>query len=300
MAEITVKRLGELLKCVLGILIEHPDGLPVREVIREVENKIPLTDFEKTMYPERPDVRRFDKILRFCTITAVKAGWMIKTKGRWIITDEGRNAYIKFPNPEALKRESNRLYKDWLKTRAAAPESITIERALDEAPVATSITLEEAEDIAWEEIQKYLQQMDPHDFEKLVAALLRAMGYHVSWVAPPGKDGGIDIIAHNDPLGIQAPRIKVQVKRHAEQRVTVVDLRSFMALLGDQDVGLFVSLSGFTGDAESEARRQETRKITLLDLEKLFDLWVENYSKIGDAEKQFLPLKPIHYLARPE
>src|SRR5581483_1369220 len=35
----------------------------------------------------------------------------------------------------------------------------------------------------------------------LVAALLRAMGYHVSWVAPPGPDRGVDIIARTDPLG---------------------------------------------------------------------------------------------------
>ena len=30
---------------------------------------------------------------------------------------------------------------------------------------------------------------------------------------PPGKDGGLDIIAHPDPLGTRSPRIKVEVKR---------------------------------------------------------------------------------------
>jgi len=38
------------------------------------------------------------------------------------------------------------------------------------------------------------------------------MGYHVAWVAPPGPDGGVDVIAQSDPLGINGPRIKVQVK----------------------------------------------------------------------------------------
>jgi predicted Mrr-cat superfamily restriction endonuclease len=33
------------------------------------------------------------------------------------------------------------------------------------------------------------------------------------YVAPPGPDGGIDLIAHTDPLGTTGPRIKVQVKR---------------------------------------------------------------------------------------
>jgi len=73
-----------------------------------------------------------------------------------------------------------------------------------------------------------------------------------------------------------------------------------MALLGDQDVGIFVSTGGFTIDAESEARTQEKRKVTLLDLEKLFDLWVQHYEKVAESEKRLLPLRPVYYLAPSE
>ena len=69
---------------------------------------------------------------------------------------------------------------------------------------------EEAEESAWNSIEEHLRNTSPYDFQNLVAALLRAMGYHVSWIAPPGRDGGIDILAHTDPLGISMPRIKVQ------------------------------------------------------------------------------------------
>ena len=123
------------------------------------------------------------------------------------------------------------------------------------------------------------------------------MGYFVSWISPPGPDRGIDILAHTDPLGTSTPRIKVQVKRRADSRVDVDGLRSFMALLGDQDVGIFVSPGGFTSNAEVEARTQEKRKITLLDLEQLFDLWVEHYAKIAEEDRKLLPLRPVHYLA---
>ena len=118
---------------------------------------------------------------------------------------------------------------------------------------------------------------------------------NVNWVAPPGKDGGIDILAHTDPLGTRPPRIKVQVKRQG-QAVNCDGLRSFMAVLGDDDVGLFVSTGGFTKDAAAEARTQEKRKITLLTLEALFDLWVEHYARLTDAARRRLPLKPIHFL----
>ncbi len=69
----------------------------------------------------------------------------------------------------------------------------------------------------------------------------------VSWIAPPGKDRAVDIVAASDPLAAQIPRIKVQVKR----------LRSFMAVLSDGDVGIFVSVGGFTKAAAKAARTQE-------------------------------------------
>ena len=50
------------------------------------------------------------------------------------------------------------------------------------------------------------------------------MGYHVPFVAPPGRDGGVDVIAYKDPLGTVAPRIKAQIK-HREEKVTVREVR---------------------------------------------------------------------------
>ena len=73
-----------------------------------------------------------------------------------------------------------------------------------------------------------------------------------------------------------------------------------MAVLGDQDVGIFVSTGGFTSEAESETRTQERRKVTLVDLEKLFDLWVQHYDKVAESDKRLLPLKPVYYLAPSE
>src|SRR4029453_4955915 len=105
-----------------------------------------------------------------------------------------------------------------------------------------------------------------------------------------------DILAASDPLGTRPPRIKVQVKRQA-QAINVDGLRSFLALLGDGDVGIFVSVGGFTKDAEGEARTQEKRKITLLDNEDLFYLWVKYHDKLSDQDRRRLPLRPVHFLA---
>lgn len=121
------------------------------------------------------------------------------------------------------------------------------------------------------------------------------MDYHVSWVSPPGKDGGIDIQAWNDPLGTKPPRIKVQVKRRKDN-IPVDELRSFLALVNEDDVGIFVTTGGFTKEAEDLSRTQERRKITLIDRQKLVDLWIEYNDKLEKDKRNLLPLKPIYFL----
>jgi restriction system protein len=177
-----------------------------------------------------------------------------------------------------FQRKSDELYRQWAATRPGTE----IGDEEDPSDSATT-TLEEAEELAWSEVEKYLRTMNPYDLQ----------------VAPPGPDKGIDILAHTDPLGTTHPRIKVQVKRQGES-INVEGLRSFMAVLGEQDVGIFVSTGGFTSAAEQEARTQEKRKITLVDMEKLFDLWVQHYDRLNESDKRFLPLKPVYYIAATE
>ncbi|MDZ7391311.1 MAG: Mrr restriction system protein [candidate division KSB1 bacterium] len=288
MAEVTKRRRGELIRGLFQVLWDHPDGLPSRQVLESLARIVPPTDFENSTYPNRPTVRRYERIVRFSTIGPVKAGWLVKNKGIWALTDAGREAYRRFPDPEEFRRESDRLYRQWKATREP-------EQAEEEASSGAATALEEAEEAAWSAIEEHLERMSPYDFQELVAGLLRAMGYHVSWVAPPGPDKGIDIIAHTDPLGIQGPRIKVQVKRRSD-KTTIDGVRSLLALLGEGDVGLFISTGGFTREAEDEARRQEKRRIILLDLNRLFDLWVEHYEKIPEVQRRLLPIRPIYFL----
>lgn len=286
MAEITPRRQGELVRGVFQILMNHRDGLPSREVLKQLESIVPPTPFENSEYPNRPGVRRYEHIVRFSTISAVKAGWLIKERGKWSISEQGLEAWKRYQDPEEFARQARRLYREWRRS----------EHQVSEGEETARSTLEEAEETAWRELQDYLMNLAPMDFQDLVAALLRGMGFHVAWVAPPGPDGGTDIIAFSDPLGIQRPRIRVQVKRK-QDKVSAEGLRSFMAVLGDDDIGIFISAGGFTKEAETEARAQQKRHVTLLDLERLFDLWVEHYARIPEEGRRLLPLRPVYFLA---
>ncbi len=293
MAEINPRRNGELLRAVFEILMSEAEGLQAKEVLSRLESKVRFSEFERGSYPSSPGRPRWHKILRFATIPLVKAGWLIKERGIWSVTDDGREAYQTHKDPEAFYRVADRVYQDW---RSARPKPIEEPEELEERVEQVRITYEQASEDSWSEISDYLQSMDPYDFQELAADLLRAMGYHVYWVAPRGKDFGVDIIAHTDPLGATKPRIKVQVKRRADA-MAVEGLRAFMSVLGDDDVGIFVCSGGFTRDAEDEARTQERRKITLIDQGKLFDLWVEHYDKLTQEARQRMPLRPIYFLA---
>jgi restriction system protein len=297
MANITRKRNGEFLRAIFEILWDRPEGLAAKDILEDLKHKIDLTDFEMGVYPSSPQHPRFHKIARFATIAAVKAGWLLKSKGIWRLTDEGREAYERFPDPEKLYREADRLYREWKSSR---PDMDVSDEDLEEEAEEVRITFEQAEEDAWGEIRNFLGGIPWMEFQVLVADLLEAMGYHVSWVAPPGKDFGVDIVAYTDPLGATNPRIKVQVKRRVDSSTNVEGLRAFMSVLGDDDVGIFVSAGGFTKDAADEARMQERRKITLIDLEKLFDLWVEHYAKLTEDARRRFPLKPIYFLAPEE
>ena len=286
---ITRERTGYILQTLFEVLLSHPDGIRAREAIDTVASQIDLTEHEAGQYEDGG--RRFDKMLRFATVDAVKAGWMVKNKGMWSITEAGQEALKAFPKPEDFYKEASRLYRQW---RLSHPvEEVTDER--DEERDAT-ITFEEAEEQAWKEIATYLENIDPYDLQNLVAALLEAMGYHVSWISPRGKDAGLDIVAFVDPLGTKPPRIKVQVKRRKDT-IGVEELRSFISLVNEDDVGIFVTTGGFSKDATDLARHQERRRVTLIDQQRLVDLWIEYQDKVAPDKRDALPLKPIYFLA---
>lgn len=297
MPNITRARTGQLLRALFGVLIKEPEGVQASVAITKVRASVDVSPFEAGQYPSGGE--RFEKILRFATVDCVKAGWLRKDNGLWTVTDEGLKAYQTIQDPEAFYREACRLYSVWKAARDAAvvlPGDAAESEPIDGAVEKLSVTVEAAQDHAWLEISDFLHSSDPFEFQEMVADLLRGMGYHVPWVSPPGKDGGVDIVALTDPLGTTGPRIKVQVKRW-QSKVDSDGLKSFLATLSGGDVGIYVCLAGFTRDAQDYARNQETRRVTLIDARKFVGLWVEYYSRLADDARRRLPLVPVHFLA---
>lgn len=291
-ADTSAERIGILTEGLMRLLAENPDGIRAKDALAQLRDRIHLTEYELGTYNDGSS--RFDKVVRFSTIDLKKAGWMTKHRGDWFLTPEGQSALQDYSDPTERYKRARALYAEWRRQsgRATADSESDIE-AVEQTDVG--VVLEDAEAEAWDQVRSYLLRIDPYALQDLVAALLEGMGYHVSWSAPPGKDGGLDIVAFNDPLGTSGPRIKVQVKRW-ENRIPVDGVRSFISLLGSNDIGVYVSTGGFTKDAEEHARNQESRRIVLLDADRLFQLWVEHYEKIPEQSRGLLPVRPIYFL----
>ncbi len=292
MAQIGKERWGEYKRNVLTVLRDHSEGLHWKDLFAELDRIMPPNEFENGTY-ESSGQRRRPYIIRFSTIALVKAGWLIKDKGIWSITKEGREALVSHKTSAEIQKQSGLLYNEWRSNQPEDEEDPTQNREIEMV-----VSVEEAEDNALEIISQYLASMDPYQFQKLIGALLEGMDYHVSWIAPPGKDGGMDIIAFQDPLGATGRRIKVQVKRRAD-KAGAESLRSFLGVLSDDDIGLYICTGGFSSDAERAARESETKRLTLLDAKGLFSLWVEYYEKLPQASRALMPLKPIYHLDLP-
>lgn len=296
MSKSTKGRRGEIIQAILRVLADQ-ETVSAADAVSQVRELLSPNEWELGSYPSQPGVPRIETMIRYGTIGPVKAGWLVKDRGTWQITEDGRQALESFPDPLVLQAEVGRAYREWKSSRDADEDDESFDEGAVAPPAAPGLTLELAEEAALREIQQHIGRINPYDFQKLVAALLRAMGYFVAWVAPAGRDGGVDIVAFTDPLGASGPRIKVQVKRHTSGKISAIDLRAFMAVLGPNDVGMFVTSTEFTSEARAEARQQETRRVSLIGLKELLDLWIEHYARIHDAERQLLPLQPVYFIS---
>lgn len=138
-----------------------------------------------------------------------------------------------------------------------------------------------------------------HGMSELVADLLRADGFSTT-VSPPGADGGVDILAGRGALGLEAPRIVVQVKSGAGpvDAPTVRELQSVVVRYG-ADYGLYVSWGGFKVTVERETQR-DYFKLRLWNSKDVIDAILERYDHLSDETKAQLPLRRVWALAPDE
>ncbi|MCB1353022.1 MAG: restriction endonuclease [Rhodobacteraceae bacterium] len=138
-----------------------------------------------------------------------------------------------------------------------------------------------------------------HDFTRLVAAVLNAQGYRTR-VSPPGADSGVDIVAGSGPLGLESPRLVVQVKSGS----IVLDQPSLQGLIGSvqdtqADHGLIVSWGGFTAPVRRRLNELYFR-VRLWGRDDLVDNLLNVYEALPEDIRADLPLRRVWTLVMDE
>lgn len=280
----------ELLYAALSILQENNGEMSSKQLLEKVAERVTLDDWATTFY--KSGNPRWQLILRFFSLFSVKAGFLIKNRGLWLLTPEGESALNL--GKQGLANASKAGYKQW-KIQKGLPTSSDEIMEVNNFE-KTESTQDEIEQKAREGIEAFINSKNAYEFQDICAALLRGMGYYTPFVAPRGKDGGVDIIAYRDPLGTVSPRIKVQVK-HRTSTTAVSEIRQLIGLLGmDGDVGIFISTGGFTPDAKTTARSSHVH-VELINMNRLISLWQDFYPKMTDEDKSILPLTTVYFLS---
>jgi restriction system protein len=283
MAENTAWRMGEFLRIALSFLWDKPGGASTREIMAAIANSTRLTAEETSPAPGAAGFSQYEIATRSAMTALEKAGWLVREKSRWLLTEEGQLACKDFRHALDFYIESQRILENWRLTRPSI-----------------HLTIEYARETARDQIRWYLQNLTHYEFRSLVRDLLMALGQSLDWVAPPGKKRGhVDMIAIPDPLGIGKQHLMVQIK-HTGQVITAQGLEVLISATHQENMVLCISSGGFTEKAMEFASSLAPNKIVLMDLEKFIDLWIDNYDKLTPGARQRLPLEAVHFLSLAE
>ncbi|MBX7445731.1 MULTISPECIES: glycosidase [unclassified Arthrobacter] len=100
MAKSTAENTFLRLKTVLDVLTEgvwSGDALNAGQVLAEATARVPFNDHEAELLSG--GIPRGHKTLTSATAKLVKAGWLVKGRSGWTITDDGMRATVAFPDP---------------------------------------------------------------------------------------------------------------------------------------------------------------------------------------------------------
>lgn len=177
-------------------------------------------------------------------------------------------------------------------TPAAKTSIRRVEESDEIAEVPVDIARYAADSIA----SRLIEAFSGHKMEGLIADILRSAGY-ICTEHGEGTDDGIDIVAGKGILGLESPRLIVQVKSQASpvDSPTVAQLHGSLAIHG-ADQGLLVAWGGLTRQARKLLESQRFA-IRVWDADEVVTQLQEHYATLPARVRRELPLKQIWTLA---
>lgn len=189
--------------------------------------------------------------------------------------------------------EPSREAEEELRKQTVNPNSPVQPEAIPTAEIEAEDPFANALENSRELIKDRLSKLSWEDMQSLVAGILRAMGYKTK-VSAGGGDRGKDVVASPDGLGLEQPRIFVEVK-HRKGQMGAPEIRQFIGGRHAQnDRCVFVSTGGFSTEAKYEAERSNV-PLTLVDSDDLVGLLVDYYEATDAETRTLVPLRRTYW-----
>lgn len=249
---------------------------------------------QEAVFPSNPQQTIYYK--RFCwAITYLRKAGLIAspTRGRFVITERGREALAKKPPKiDAAFLKQYEEFRSFAAKTAKAPATSTTK---DAPPSEQESAPEERLDAAYQELrdaladdlQSRVREGSARFFEHLVIRLLVAMGYgggQVDRAEVTGKSGdeGIDGVIREDRLGLDM--VYVQAKKW-DNAVGPGEIDKFVGSLMRKKAtkGVFITSGTFTEGAQ-RAAKEAAVKVRLIDGDELAELMIDFNVGVAPAD----------------
>jgi len=146
------------------------------------------------------------------------------------------------------------------------------------------LAIQSQNDLVKKNLIEKIQDMDPYQFEYLVAELLQKIGYENVEVTKRSGDKGIDVVGNLTVGGLTNVKTVIQVKRY--KTGNNISGKYITQLRGSAEVdqrGLIITTSDFTKDALTESKATKKMPVSLVNGEKLIELLFKY--KVGVKEE---------------
>jgi len=236
-----------------------------REFIRKVADAVDMpADLRNKRY-STDNGNIIENRLSWAMSRLKTAGFVISPRrGYGEITELGRQMQAKYgyelsndiviSQPKYIEREQ--MLKERKNSEEEVAEIVESEKTHDE--IMSAVESRHKDEIATQLLER-IHSESPGFFEHLAVKLLEAMGYKgldgLGRVTSASRDGGIDGVINQDPLGIG--RVYIQAKRYQRtNKVGRPDIDAFYGALRRvrADRGVFITSSSFSKEAEEAAR----------------------------------------------
>lgn len=204
-------------------------------------------------------------------------------RGLWMLTESGKSRRLSY-------EEARQLFLKWVAIHAEARAGLRKQTGQPESAMDTTAAPEEPYK---EEVLSLLQSVEPSEFERFCADLLRHIGMEHVEVTGAIGDRGIDGQGYLRVGPLVTVKVAFQCKRYSGA-VSSKEIREFRGAIGTRaEKGIFFTTGYFTDSARDAAREDISKPIELVDGDRLLELLEEHEfglrgTKTYEVDQEFI------------